>query len=57
MKGKKINQATVLHAWKFLLGRPGTTGEVGAAEHKRQQETTTLSQMVEAARLIPAPGF
>ena len=54
---QKINLATVLHPWKFMLGRPGTTGEVGAAERERQQEATTLSQTVEAARLIPAPGF
>ncbi|XP_045128616.1 tigger transposable element-derived protein 1-like [Portunus trituberculatus] len=32
-------------------------GEVGTAVRERQQEATTLSQTVEAARLIPAPGF
>ena len=47
---QKINKATVLHAWKFLLGE-------GAVVRERQQEATTLSQTVEAARLIPAPGF
>lgn len=31
---QKINQATVLDAWKFLLGKPG---EVGAAERDHQQ--------------------
>ncbi|XP_045127730.1 tigger transposable element-derived protein 1-like [Portunus trituberculatus] len=48
---QKINKATVLHAWKFLLG------EVRTAVREHQQEATTLSQTVEAARLIPAPGF
>ncbi|KAG7167591.1 hypothetical protein Hamer_G013070 [Homarus americanus] len=54
----KINVATVLYAWKPLFANSEISGaEQTVASGERQSVAATLIDTVEAARLVPAPGF
>ncbi|KAG7172310.1 hypothetical protein Hamer_G009672 [Homarus americanus] len=55
---RKINVATVLHAWKSLFANSEISGaEQTVASGESQSVAATLMDTVEAARSVPAPGF
>ncbi|KAG7161809.1 putative CENP-B N-terminal and Tc5 transposase DNA-binding domain-containing protein, partial [Homarus americanus] len=55
---RKINVATMLHAWKPLFANSEISGaEKTAASGERQSVAATIMDTVEAARSVPAQGF
>ncbi|KAG7167625.1 hypothetical protein Hamer_G019014 [Homarus americanus] len=55
---RKINVATVLHAWKSLFTNSKISGpEQTEASGERQSMAATLMDTVEAESSLPAPGF